>query len=130
MDSDTSSWACLPVNWMIQTRSTRADSDIPAVPNTMCGSPITGMCLQDDFEPWPPRIIMRTDDAATGIADILPASLLAALMRTTKLGSSGLEILEFDNMEDLRLLARKLQSELGDRAPLPTAPPRPAAPIS
>ena len=73
--------------------------------------------MQDDFEPWPPRIIMRTDDAATGIADILPASLLAVLMRTTKLASSGVEILEFDNMGDLRVLARKLQAELGDSAP-------------
>lgn len=34
-------------------------------------------------------------------------------MRHTKLGASGLEILEFDGMDTLRVVARRLAAELG-----------------
>ena len=71
--------------------------------------------MQDDFEEWPPRLIIRTDDPALGLADVLPASIAALLLRSTKL-KVGLEVLEFDGMADLRLIARKLVSELGPRA--------------
>jgi hypothetical protein len=45
------------------------------------------------------------------------------------LGSSGLEILEFDGIDNMRLIARKIVDEFGpsyaattQAAPLPTAP--------
>ena len=72
--------------------------------------------LQDDFEDWPPRLIIRTDDPAVGISDVLPAAVLAALARSTKLRASALEVLEFEGMGDLRMIARKLRLELGDSA--------------
>lgn len=75
--------------------------------------------VQDDFDPSPARIIIRTDDPALGIADILPASIAALLLKSTKLGKSGLEVLEFDGMDNLRLIARKITAELGSRARSP-----------
>jgi hypothetical protein len=78
---------------------------------------MVSMCLlQDHFDPSPARIIIRTDDPALGIADILPATIAALLLKATKLGKSGLEVLEFDSMDNLRLIARKISAELGSRA--------------
>lgn len=73
--------------------------------------------MQDDFDDWPPRLIIRTDDPALGIADVLPPSIAALLLRSTKL-NSGLQVLSFDGMGDLRLIARRLVAELGPRAHL------------
>jgi hypothetical protein len=71
--------------------------------------------LQDDFAEWPPRLIVRTDDAALAVSDVLPPAIAALLLRSTKL-RSGLEVLDFDGMEQLRLIASRLRDNLGERA--------------
>lgn len=71
----------------------------------------------DDFEPRPPRIVLRTADPAISATELLPPSLGALLLRSNKLSASRLEVLEFDDMESLRVVVRKLAARLGDRAP-------------
>lgn len=69
--------------------------------------------MQDDFDPWPPRLVVQTADPSDKAITVLAAPVVAALMRHTKLGASGLEILEFDGMDTLRIVARRLAAELG-----------------
>jgi hypothetical protein len=70
----------------------------------------------DDFEPWPPRLVVRTTDPAVSATELLPPAVAALLFRSNKLGASRLEVLEFKDMESLRVIARKLLAELGPRA--------------
>jgi hypothetical protein len=70
----------------------------------------------DDFDPWPLRLVVRTTDPAVCATELLPPAIAAVLLRSNKLGASRLEVLEFENMESLRVIARKLFTELGSRA--------------
>eukprot|EP00892_Ulva_mutabilis_P012121 jgi/Ulvmu1/9281/UM050_0030.1 len=68
---------------------------------------------KDDFEPWPPRLVVQTSDPSAEAVAALPAQVAAVLLRHSKLSASGLEIMEFDGMDSLRVVARRLMKELG-----------------
>lgn len=69
--------------------------------------------VQDDFDPWPPRLVVQTSDPSAEAIAALPAPVAAVLLRHSKLGASGLEIMEFENMDSLRAVARRLAEDLG-----------------
>ena len=81
---------------------------------------IIDCALQDDFDPWPPRLVVQTSHPSAEAVAALPAPVAAVLLRHSKLGASGLEILEFDGMDTLRLVARRLAEELGAGASSPS----------
>lgn len=69
--------------------------------------------MQDEFEPWPHRLVVQTNDSGADIGDLLPASIGALLLQKKTLSSSGLQILEFEGMDSLRVVARKIIRDLG-----------------
>jgi hypothetical protein len=71
--------------------------------------------VQDDFEDWPPRLVVQMNDSSADASAFLPASIAALLLQKKTLASSGLQILEFEGMENLRVVAQKIVSELGPR---------------
>lgn len=69
--------------------------------------------LQDEFEPWPHRLVVQTNDSGSDVGEFLPASIAAMLLQKKTLSSSGLQILEFEGMDSLRVVARKIIRDLG-----------------
>lgn len=69
--------------------------------------------IQDEFEPWPHRLVVQTNDSGSDVGEYLPASIAALLLQKKTLSSSGLQILEFEGMDSLRVVARKIIRDLG-----------------
>lgn len=68
--------------------------------------------FQDEFEPSPHRLVIQTNNSGSDVGDFLPASIGALLLQKKTLSSSGLQILEFEGMDSLRIVARKIIKDL------------------
>jgi hypothetical protein len=59
-------------------------------------------------------MIVAATEASVGIADALPPAVAALLLRASRLGKSRLELMEFQDIETMQIVARKITKEYGD----------------